>query len=255
MEHQLHNLDCLDFLTQFKGKVPLLFADPPDNLGLKYDEYVDKRPADDYYNFIDIMIRKALCIADCVWISYYWEHDLEISYRLQSFLRRERSSVRAKKCIWRYTFGQYTDGDFASGFRYLLRLSKPQAKFRPDAIKVPSRRMELGDSRASGPRVPDDVWEIPPDIFDFPRVVGNSDERRSWHPTQHPEAVLRRIILMHSDKGDSVIDLFGGTGTTLRVCEQVGRTALISEISKDYCHRIVNDSATYLSADSSVTLW
>ena len=42
--------------------------------------------------------------------------------------------------------------------------------FNTDEIRVPSQRMLDGDKRAAGPRVPDDVWEIP-------RLVGNAGER------------------------------------------------------------------------------
>lgn len=221
--------DCLEMLREISRSVPLVFADPPDNLGLKYDEYRDKRS--DYYDWLELVILKSLNIADCFWLSYYWEHDLEIKYRVRNILKRERPSVKAKTFIWRYTFGQYNDNDCSSGFRFLLRLMKPQAKLRVDNIRVPSRRMEIGDARAAGPRVPDDVW-------DFPRVVGNAKERCPHHPTQHPEDLMRRIILMHTDPGDVVVDCFGGTGTTLRVANSINRIPLISEISENYCQEI-----------------
>lgn len=112
---------------------------------------------------------------------------------------------------------------------------KPTAKLRPNNIRVVSRRMEIGDARAAGPKVPDDVWE-------FPRIPGNSKERRPWHPTQHPEDLIRRIICLHTDPGDTVVDLFGGTGTTVRVCEQIGRSALISEISDNYVKHIMAEN-------------
>src|SRR5690606_29762098 len=138
------------------------------------------------------VIRRALRVADCFWLSYYWKHDLEIKHRVRNIIKHERPSVSVKTFIWRFTFGQYVDSDCGSGFRFLLRFCKPSAKLRPDSIRVPSRRMELGDARSAGPRVPDDVWE-------FPRIPGNSKERRAWHPTQHPEDLIRRIILLHSD--------------------------------------------------------
>src|SRR6218665_1344724 len=184
MSHEIHNMDCLHFLQNFQSHVPLIVADPPDNIGLSYEGYRDTKTDDDYYNWLELLFRKALSVTDCLWLSYYWKHDLEIKSRVATIIKRNHPSVKAKTFIWRYTFGQYVDSDCGSGFRFLLRLTKPNAKFRPDSIKVPSRRMELGDPRAAGPRVPDDVW-------DFPRIVGNSPERRAWHPTQHPEDVYR----------------------------------------------------------------
>lgn len=162
--------DCLDYLDKAKD-IPLLFADPPDNLGLAYADHNDKMPKSSYYDWLHRLIFLSLKSSHCFWLSYYWEHDMEIKYMVRTIINSTFRSVKAKTFIWRYTFGQYKETDCASGFRFLLRLSKPQATFNPDAIREPSKRMELGDPRAKGPRVPDDVWE-------FPRVVGNSPERR-----------------------------------------------------------------------------
>lgn len=238
--HEVHNKNCDDFLDQLieqRARVPLLIADPPDNLGLAYDQFKDRMLADDYYNWQELLIRKSLQVADSVWWSYYWSHDLEIKHRVRNIIKFINPSVTAKSLLWRYTFGQYNDHDCGSGFRFLLRLDKPTAKNRADSIRVTSRRMELGDSRASGPKVPDDVWE-------FSRVVGNAAERRGWHPTQHPEDLYQRIVLFRTDPGDTVVDLFGGTGTAVRVCERLDRRALISEISRQYCQNICAENPT-----------
>ncbi len=144
-------------------------------------------------------------------------------------------TLEIKTFIWRFTFGQYRANDCGSGFRYLVRLKKPLAALYPGAIKIESARMRMGDARAAGPRVPDDVW-------DFPRVTGNSAERRSWHPTQHPEALMERIIKLSSKEGDLVLDYFAGTGTTLRVCQRLQRSCITADVSINYCNKIVEET-------------
>lgn len=232
----IFNGDYADMLDQIT-EAPLIIADPPDNLGLKYNEYKDKRP--DYYDWLELTIRRALNKTSCFWLSYYWKHDIEIKHRVWEILK-QFPHVSAKTFIWRYTFGQHNNHDFGSGYRYLLRLSKPNCKYNPDSIRVKSKRQELGDKRANPKgRVPDDVW-------DFPRVVGNSSERRKWHPTQHPEALIRRIILMHTDPNDLVVDLFGGTGTTIRVAYANNRNALVAEIDSEYCKQMSLENKTLI---------
>jgi DNA modification methylase len=73
-----------------------------------------------------------------------------------------------------------------------------------------------GDKRAAGPRVPDDVWQ-------FPRLVGNANERIKGHPCQLPEVLLERVILSSTAPGDNLLDPMAGTGTTLRVAQRLGR--------------------------------
>ena len=95
--------------------------------------------------------------------------------------------------------------------------------------------MQIGDVRSAGPRVPDDVW-------DFPRVVGNAKERRSWHPTQHPLALMERIIKFSTKPGDLVLDYFAGTGTTLRACMKLDRSCVAADIDLNYCNKIVEET-------------
>jgi site-specific DNA-methyltransferase (adenine-specific)/adenine-specific DNA-methyltransferase len=48
-------------------------------------------------------------------------------------------------------------------------------------------------------------------------------KERSGYPTQKPLALLERIIEAHSEPGDTVADLFCGSGTTLVAAEKLGR--------------------------------
>jgi DNA modification methylase len=84
-----------------------------------------------------------------------------------------------------------------------------------------------GKSSFRGRRDLDDVWEIP-----RPRA---SEE----HPTMKPVALVRKAIESSSLRGDSVLDLFGGSGSTLVACEQAGRRCLTTEIDPRYCDVIV----------------
>ena len=57
---------------------------------------------------------------------------------------------------------------------------------------------------------------------DIPSLASNEKERLGY-PTQKPEALLKRIIEMTSNKGDLVADFFCGSGTTLTTAEKLNR--------------------------------
>jgi len=219
---RLYHQDVSSFLRGC-GDYDCIFMDPPDNVGLDYAGVNDHR--DDYYKWLIDLILISMSKAPIIWVSYWFGHDIAIKSLLAMYLYNRD----ARTFIWRYTFGQYQCKDCGSGYRPILRLSRPGVMWNVDAIRIESERMRLGDPRAAGPRVPDDVWE-------FPRVVGNAGERRAWHPTQHPEKLMERIYLMSG--GNNVLELFAGSGTGIRVAKRLGINLDTVELSAEYVEKL-----------------
>jgi len=59
------------------------------------------------------------------------------------------------------------------------------------------------------------------------------------HPTQKPVALLERAIRNSSRAGETVLDVFGGSGSTLIACDRTGRLARLVELDPRYCDAIV----------------
>lgn len=227
----MNHIICGDCLTVLPTLSPAktIFADPPDNLRLKYAGFADHNP--DYIAWLADVVLGALRHNPTVfWLSHYYRHTIPLLARIGAL-----PGWNIRQFIWRFTFGQHQQQDCGNGYRPLLRFCRPGTAWNTDDIRVPSARQEkYGDKRADPRgRVPDDVW-------DFSRVCGTFHERRSWHPTQHPEALMERIIRM---SGGPVIDLFGGTFTTARVCQRLGVDCTSIEISEEYCARGQKDLA------------
>jgi DNA modification methylase len=85
-------------------------------------------------------------------------------------------------------------------------------------------------------RTQDDVWEIP-----GPKV--NAD-----HPTMKPVALVERVLANSTSRGDTVLDPFGGSGSTLIACHQTGRVARLIELDPRYvdviCRRYQEGTGT-----------
>jgi hypothetical protein len=92
---------------------------------------------------------------------------------------------------------------------------------------------------------------MPGDVFDFPRVTGNSKQRQSWHPTQLNQDLVERVIKFSTPDGGSVLDPFAGTGTTLRVCQKINRNCTTIEMDNTYCERIAADCGLAKVDDTS----
>ena len=59
------------------------------------------------------------------------------------------------------------------------------------------------------------------------------------HPTVKPQALLAPLILNSSQKEWKILDLFGGSGSTLMACEQTGRVCYMMELDPHYIDVII----------------
>ena len=71
-------------------------------------------------------------------------------------------------------------------------------------------------------------------ILEFDKPLKNTE-----HPTTKPVELFDYQICNNTKKGDVVLDLFGGSGTTLIACEQNGRESYLMELDPKYCDVIV----------------
>ena len=65
-------------------------------------------------------------------------------------------------------------------------------------------------------------------------------QRSDLHPTMKPVKLLARQIKNSSRQGEIVLDLFGGSGSTLIACEQLNRTCYMMEYDPKYADVIIN---------------
>ena len=67
----------------------------------------------------------------------------------------------------------------------------------------------------------------------------NKTLKNDLHPTMKPLKLLGRFINNSSAKDDIILDLFGGSGSTLIACEQLGRRCFTMELDPKYCDVII----------------
>jgi DNA modification methylase len=251
--------DCLAGMAAMpEGSVQLAFADPPFNIGYDYDEYDDKRAAEDYLDWSKrwmAAVHRVLAPTGAFWLAIGDEYAAE----LKVIATRELGFTCRNWVVWYYTFGVHCKAKFTRSHAHLFYFVKDPKKFtfNDEAIRVPSaRQLVYGDKRANPKgRVPDDTWIIRPtpheswilrpqdlpegftadsDTWYFSRVCGTFRERQGFHGCQMPEQLLGRIIRACSNAGDLVFDPFVGSGTTLAVAKKLGRHWYGSELSKEY---------------------
>jgi DNA modification methylase len=74
------------------------------------------------------------------------------------------------------------------------------------------------------------------------------------HPTQKPVALSARAIRSSTDFENIVLDLFGGSGSTLIACEQLNRKCYMAELDEHYCDVILQRYINFKGSDADVFL-
>ncbi len=250
---KLYNQDCIAGMSQIEqGSVDLAFADPPFNIGYKYDVYEDRLKAEEYLAWTkkwgDALVR-TLKPTGTFWLAIGDDFAAELKLLFQ----RELGLCCRSWVIWYYTFGVNCKYKFSRSHTHLFHFVKDPKNFtfNNKSIRVPSaRQLVYADSRAHlNGRLPDDTWILRPqdipesftpeeNVWHFPRVCGTFKERAGWHGCQMPEQLLGRIINACSNPGQIVLDPFAGSGTTLAVAKKLDRRFIGFELSKDYAKKI-----------------
>ena len=218
--------------------VDLAIADPPYNIGKKYDDddtgdkiapaqyewLLDKAIASGVYALRPGGVLFWLCPADQMF---------EIHRRLTSF--PDLSILWDAPIVWEESFAQYQKKRMTLDYRLWFPMVKRggDVTFNGEDILIESERMKMGDKRAKGSKgkVPGRVWK-------FRRLQGTSKAWRPWHPCQLPPELLDRIILGFSNKGDTVLDLFAGSGSAGRRALKAERSFVGVDKSPTYCRLI-----------------
>ncbi|MHC4447444.1 MAG: DNA-methyltransferase [Planctomycetota bacterium] len=228
--------DCRDVLASLpdRGNVDLIFADPPFNWDVPYDEWHDGMPRPEYerftFDWLDGCIG-ALAPSGSLWVNIPDDTAAEAIVHL-----KRRGLKMINWCIWHFRFGQHRASSFILSKVHVLYFVKDPAQriWNPNDILEPSDRASIyADPRTmakehnKGMRVPMDVWYGQY----WGRIQGNNKERRHQHHNQIPEAYLERVIRACSNPGDLVLDPFLGSGTTSTVARALGRRSIGIEYS------------------------
>jgi DNA modification methylase len=253
--------DCRSSLAALpeRGKVGLIFADPPFNwkrdydrwkdgalapdpqktikAPKKYDTWDDAMPAEEYLAFTREWLglcAQVLRPGGSFWVNIPDDWAAEIVVELK------RLGLHMENwCIWHYRFGQNTKRRFINSKVHALHFIKPGALPVWNLMEVlePSdrattyfdpRTQSKKDGMPPGMRVPLDVWYGQY----WGRIQGNNFERRPGHDNQLPEIYLERVIRATSNAGDLVLDPFLGSGTTGVMARALGREFIGLEFSK-----------------------
>ena len=159
---------------------------------------------------------------------------LHIDYREAHYCKVLLDALFGRECfmneiIWAYDYGGRPKSRWPAKHDTLLWYVKDPARytFHHDEIdRVPYMAPGLaGAEKAARGKTPTDVW--------WQTIVPTAGRERTGYPTQKPIAILNRIVRVHSDPGDLVLDFFAGSGTTGEAAARNGRRYFLIDSSPE----------------------
>lgn len=237
----------------FRGKVDLIYIDPPFDSAADYVRKVELRGTkervtgeeqttieqvqyediwvnDNYLQFMYerlILLRELLSDHGSIYLHCDWHKSHQLRMLMDEVFGAENF---INEVIWSYDFGGRPKDFWPRKHDNLLwykKLQKPH--FSLDGVERLEYKGNLHqyrgdvDSKEAG-KTPTDVWEI--------ALENKMSHKITGYPTQKPEELLQRIISTASAPGSIVLDCFIGSGTTAAVAQNLGRRWIGADINK-----------------------
>ena len=230
--------DCVEELKKLKDKtIDIVVTSPPYNIGLKYHKYQDKKPRDQYLEWIyDIFVELKRVLKDDGHIFLnmgYTNKDpwiaMEVAIKLKELFVLQ-NNITWVKSISISDKSEDSHGHFKpiNSKRYINVTNesifhftkKDTVEINRKAVGVPykwkcnMKNRKTGETTKEDKRCKGNSWFIP-----YQTV--QSKKEKGYHPATFPEGLVEHCIKLSDVKTGCILDPFIGSGTTLRVAQKM----------------------------------
>lgn len=239
----IYNMDCIEFLKTIQsGTVDTVFADPPYNIGkADWDNFKNQ---DEYLSWSIEWIAEAARVlkeTGTLYICGFTEILADVKKPAMQYFEK------CKWLIWYYENKANLGHDWGRSHESILCLRKSKdyifniddirIPYNAHTLKYPTREQGKTSQFGSAEKIyswsPNPLGAKPKDVISVPTTCNGMNEKTK-HPTQKPEALLRRVLLASSNEGDLIVDPFSGSGTTAVVSHQLKRRFCVNDMNAEY---------------------
>ena len=229
-------------IAGFRGKIDLIYIDPPFDSGADYVrrvklrgqdkklegeghafieqmQYEDIWANDNYLQFMYerlILLRELLSDKGSIYLHCDWHKSHHLRFLLDEIFGQENF---VNEIVWCYGLGGSSSNFYSRKHDTILFYAKTSNYIFHKPRMPSTSAMMAGEEKGMV-----DYWNIP--------SLNNMAKDRTDYLTQKPESLLKRIINASSDENSIVLDCFCGSGTTAAVAERLGRRWIMADINK-----------------------
>lgn len=248
----------------FRGKIDLIYIDPPFDSGADYvrkvelrgsknkvageeqsileqTQYTDIWANDNYLQFMYerlILLRELLSEEGSIYLHCDWHKSHQLRLVMDEVFGEDNFQ---NEVIWAYRTGGSSKGNWSQKHDTLLYYSKagtPLFNQQKEKAYTKSKSRKAGMVDYGGGSAEffedelgvynlvnaRDVWEI--------SYINSQSAERTDYPTQKPTELLKKIIVASSNNDSLVLDCFIGSGTTAEAAQELGRRWIGADINK-----------------------
>jgi DNA modification methylase len=244
----VHRLICSDatnpeVVKQLVGedKASMLYCDPPYNIALDYNNGIgangkyggktnDRKSEGEYKTFLKKTLENGLAVTLPNSHIFYWCDENYIG--LIQEIYKELGITNKRVCLWIKNNQNVTP---QTAFNKVYEPCVYGVRGTPYLSEsVRNLNEVLNKEVGTGNRLTDDILDLF-NIWLAKRLAAQDYE----HPTEKPPTLHEKALRRCTKPGDIILDLFGGSGSTLIACEQLKRRAFLSEIEPIFCDLII----------------
>ncbi len=177
----------------------------------------------DYLGFLEPRLREAYRL-----LTRTGSFFLHIDYREVHYAKVLLDSIFGRESfineiIWAYDYGARATKRWSAKHDNILWYAKDPESYTyryEDIDRIPYMAPGLvGPAKAERGKTPTDTW--------WNTIVSPTGKEKTGYPTQKPRAIIDRIVRVHSNPGERVLDFFAGSGTTGESAAVLGRNAAL----------------------------
>ena len=241
---KLYQGDAIDWLTFLEAEtIDLIFADPPYNIGkAQWDHFGSQERYLEWSMQWIAQAARVLKPTGSLYVCGFSEILADIKHLAMPYFQS------CRWIVWHYRNKANLGSDWGRSHESLVHFRKTKSvklnindiriPYGAHTLKYPSHPQAETSQYGRGSKR-HDAWmphpggAKPKDVIDIPTTCNGMGETTP-HPTQKPEELLRKFVLASSKPGETVLDPFSGSGTTLVAAQQLGRQWLGCELDATY---------------------
>ena len=217
--------------------IKMAVTSPPYNIGKNYGKYHDKLPLEEWKSLISditkelhrVLTPDGSFFLNVSPVPYGKDKEILPLQFIAYEILKENGFYLRNMITWTFNNMQNPTKRLAGRYEIILWGVKDLNNyiFNLDDIRIPY--ITKNDKRLTGTgRNPTDVWY-------FDRVNNMTKKKlKLTHPTVYPLEMIERIVKMSSNKGDTILDPFAGSGTSLLAALNLKRKAIGFDLDKQY---------------------